>query len=97
VRTVAEAIDVACAELGVTKEDLSTRSVAQGCCTCSGLASRTAPIVAHARPGHEVVTLPMGENSSARTVVLLPGVEPFSSTAYLVPTTWLEQAIMNSG
>jgi hypothetical protein len=37
-RTVAEAIDVACAELGVSKEDLTTRSVAQGCCTCSGLA-----------------------------------------------------------
>jgi hypothetical protein len=36
--TVAEAIDVACAELGVSKEDLSTRSVGQGCCTCSGLA-----------------------------------------------------------
>ncbi len=37
-RTVAEAIDVACPELGVSKEDLTTRSVAQGCCTCSGLA-----------------------------------------------------------
>jgi hypothetical protein len=37
-RTVAEAIDVACAELGVSKEDLSTRSVAQGCCACSSLA-----------------------------------------------------------
>ena len=37
-RTVAEAMDVACAELGVSKEDLTTRSVAQGCCTSSGLA-----------------------------------------------------------
>ena len=37
-RTVAEAMDVACAELGVSKEDLTTRSLAQGCCTCSGLA-----------------------------------------------------------
>lgn len=96
-RTVAEAIDVACAELGVSKEDLSYGVRGSGLLHVLGLGSRTAPIVAHARPGREVVTLPMGGNSSARAVVLLPGVEPFSSTAYLVPTTWLEQAIMNSG
>jgi hypothetical protein len=59
-RTVAKAIDVACAELGVSREDLVYEVRDSGLLHVLGLGSRTAIIVAHARPGHEVATPPVG-------------------------------------